>query len=211
MLNHVPYLEAILNILFGSDLSYLETIFSSRCVVNCTSAAHTSKASADETHADGDQSMVATLSEVILAEQSDFDAKLARLARRRRWLKTNKALLRTLLSFSVLHGSCGGGLVSMRMELLLLLQELQQQPASQKLLTTPVPLPTSLPLLSASVAVAKTVVADPMEHLYSMTYDLLHTIVECRSPPDTKTHPNKVCSSLREVLLCLIWNVLVRI
>jgi len=141
---------------------------------------------------DADHSMVATLSEVILAEQSDFDAKLARLSRRRRWLKSNKALLRTLLSFSVLHGSCGGGLFSMRMELLLLLQELQQQPANQKLLTTPVPLPTSLPLLSASVAVSKTVVADPMEHLYSMTYDLLHTIIECRSPPDIKANSNKV-------------------
>lgn len=136
---------------------------------------------------------MATLSEVILAEQSDFDAKLMRLARRRRWLKSNKALLRTLLSFSVLHGSCGGGLVSMRMELLLLLQELQQQPAAnQKLLTTPVPLPTSLPLLSASIAPSKTVVSDPIDHLYSMTNDLLHTIVECRVPPDTKTSPNKV-------------------
>ena len=154
-------------------------------------AARTSKAAADSAKAEADQSTVATLSEVILAEQSDFHAKLARLARRRRWLKSNKALLRTLLSFSVLHGSCGGGLVSMRMELLLLLKELQQQPTNQKLLTTPVPLPTSLPLLSASIG-SKTVVADPLEHLYSMTYDLLHTIVECRTPPDTKTNPNKV-------------------
>ena len=157
------------------------------------SAAHASKAAADEANAEANQSSVATLSEVILAEQSDFDAKLMRLARRRRWLKSNKALLRTLLSFSVLHGSCGGGLVSMRMELLLLLQELQQQqPTNQKLLTTPVPLPTSLPLLSASIAPSKTVVSDPIEHLYSMTYDLLHTIVECRAPPDTKTSSSKV-------------------
>jgi len=153
---------------------------------------HASKVSHDEANAEADQSTVATLSEVILAEQSDFDAKLARLARRRCWLKSNKTLLRTLLSFSVLHGSCGGGLVSMRMELLLLLQELQQHPANQKLLKTPVPLPTSLPLLSASIAPSKTVVSDPIEHLYSMTYDLLHTIVECRTPPDTKTNPNKV-------------------
>jgi len=160
---------------------------------NCISAAHASKATADEANSEANQSSVATLSEVILAEQSDFDAKLTRLARRRRWLKSNKALLRTLLSFSVLHGSCGGGLVSMRMELLLLLQELQQQqPTNQKLLTTPVPLPTSLPLLSASIAPSKTVVADPIEHLYSVTYDLLHTIVECRAPPDTKTNPSKV-------------------
>ena len=161
--------------------------------MNCISGARASKALADEAGDEADQSGVATLSEVILAEQSDFDAKLLRLACRRRWLKSNKALLRTLLSFSVLHGACGGGLVSMRMELLLLLQELQQQPTNQKLLTTPVPLPTSLPLLSACIAPSKTVVSDPIEHLYSMTYDLLHTIVECHAPPDTKTNPNKVC------------------
>jgi len=177
----------------------------SRCCtwwLNCILASQTAKA-AEEIEAEGDRATVATLSEVILAEQSDFDAKLARLARRRRWLKSNKALLRTLLSFSVLHGSCGGGLVSMRMELLLLLQELQQRPANQKLLTTPVPLPTSLPLLSASVAPSKTVVADPMEHLYSMTYDLLHTIVECRAPPDTKTQPAKVCLTLSCSWYCI--------
>lgn len=175
-------------------------------VLNFFQAAHASKTLADDTSAAADESTLATLSEVILAEQSDFDAKLARLARRRRWLKSNRALLRTLLSFSVLHGSCGGGLVSMRMELLLLLQELQQQPANPKQLTTRVPLPTSLPLLSASLAVSKTVVADPMEHLYNMTYDLLHTIVECRAPPDMKTQPNKV-RCFKILLLALLASI----
>ncbi len=106
----------------------------------------------------------ATLHEVILAEKMDFDAKLDRTARRKEWLKANQQLLRTLLSYSVLHGSCGGGLASVRMELILLLQELQQEKTQQQLLS-PLPFPTTLPLLSASVASAKTVVADPIRHL----------------------------------------------
>jgi DmX-like protein len=142
------------------------------------------------------KSTTATLSEVMLAEHSDFESKLARIARRRRWLESNQALLRTLLSFSVLHGSSGGGLISMRMELLLLLQELQQQsiplPSAQQKLTTPLPLPTTLPLLSAAVAGSKTVVADPLQHLQCMTRDLLHTIIEFIKPPDVKTSPSKV-------------------
>jgi hypothetical protein len=43
------------------------------------------------------------------------------------------------------------------MELILLLQELQQEKPSNKLLSTPLPFPTTLPLLSASVASSKTV------------------------------------------------------
>ena len=52
----------------------------------------------------------------------------------------------------------------MRMELVLLLQELQQEKTQQQLLS-PLPFPTTLPLLSASVACNKTVVADPVRHL----------------------------------------------
>jgi len=135
------------------------------------------------------------------AEHSDFESKLVRIARRRRWLESNQALLRTLLSFSVLHGSSGGGLISMRMELLLLLQELQQQSSSvpstqQKILTTPMPLPTTLPLLSAAVAGSKTVVADPLQFLQCMTRDLLHTIVEFNQPPNVNTLPSKASSCL---------------
>lgn len=46
--------------------------------------------------------------------------------RRRRWLRQNEPLLRMFLSYSSLHGSQGGGLASVRMELILLLQESQQ-------------------------------------------------------------------------------------
>lgn len=45
---------------------------------------------------------------------------------RRHWLQSNQPLLRMFLSYCSLHGSHGGGLASVRMELILLLQESQQ-------------------------------------------------------------------------------------
>lgn len=76
----------------------------------------------------------------------------------------NETLLRTLLSYCSLHGASGGGLASVRMELVLLLQELQQEKTQQQLLS-PLPFPTTLPLLSACVAGNKTVIADPIRYL----------------------------------------------
>lgn len=79
-------------------------------------------------------------------------------------LSANETLLRTLLSYCSLHGASGGGLASVRMELVLLLQELQQEKTQQQLLS-PLPFPTTLPLLSACVAGNKTVIADPIRYL----------------------------------------------
>ncbi|XP_024225203.1 dmX-like protein 2 isoform X2 [Bombus impatiens] len=123
-----------------------------------------------------------TLHEILMAEKLDFEAKVQRAARRKRWLKANETLLRTLLSYCSLHGASGGGLASVRMELVLLLQELQQEKTQQQLLS-PLPFPTTLPLLSASVACNKTVVADPVRHLQSLAHDMLQTLVELRNPP----------------------------
>ncbi|XP_069696328.1 dmX-like protein 2 isoform X4 [Periplaneta americana] len=104
----------------------------------------------------------------------------------------NETLLRTLLSYCSLHGASGGGLASVRMELVLLLQELQQEKTQQQLLS-PLPFPTTLPLLSASVACNKTVVADPVRHLQAQAHDMLQTIVELRSPPmPSRTHFSEV-------------------
>lgn len=128
-----------------------------------------------------------TLHDILLAEKIDFEAKVQRAARRKKWLKgikmscfykyfyinlyiffllllENETLLRTLLSYCSLHGAGGGGLASVRMELVLLLQELQQEKTQQQLLS-PLPFPTTLPLLSASVACNKTVIADPVRYL----------------------------------------------
>lgn len=58
---------------------------------------------------------------------------------------------------------------------MLLLQELQQEKTHQQLLS-PLPFPTSLPLLAASVASSKTVIADPIRYLQSLTHDMLQTV-----------------------------------
>lgn len=78
------------------------------------------------------------------------------------------------MSYCSLHGATGG-LASVRMELVLLLQELQQEKTHQQLLS-PLPFPTSLPLLAASVASNKTVIADPIRYLQSLTHDMLQTV-----------------------------------
>ncbi|KAL5274949.1 DMXL1 family protein [Megaselia abdita] len=122
-----------------------------------------------------------TLHEILIQERQDFEAKVRRAAKRKRWLKANETLLRTLLSYCSLHGASGGGLASVRMELVLLLQELQQEKTQQQLLS-PLPFPTTLPLLSACVAGNKTVIADPIKYLQSHTQDMLQTIIDFRSP-----------------------------
>lgn len=90
--------------------------------------------------------------------------------------------MRTLLSYCSLHGASGGGLASVRMELVLLLQELQQEKTQQQLFS-PLPFPTTLPLLSACVAGNKTVIADPVHYLQSHTHDMLQTMVDLQQPP----------------------------
>uniref|UniRef100_A0AAR2L8Q1 RAVE complex protein Rav1 C-terminal domain-containing protein n=1 Tax=Pygocentrus nattereri TaxID=42514 RepID=A0AAR2L8Q1_PYGNA len=97
--------------------------------------------------------------------------------RRRLWLKRNQPLLRIFLSYCSLHGSHGGGLASVRMELILLLQESQQLPVQQQAL---------VPLLLACTASSKTVVANPIVHLTNLTHDILHIINALDSPP----HPD---------------------
>ncbi|XP_046448229.1 dmX-like protein 2 isoform X2 [Daphnia pulex] len=130
-----------------------------------------------------------TLHEILLAEKLDLEAKVKRTNRRRRWLKANELLVRTLLSYCSVHGSQGGGLASVRMELILLLQELQQDRRfttggsesvanlNQSQLSSPLAYPTSLPLLAASVAGTEIITTDPVRHLESQIRDLLRAII----------------------------------
>ncbi|XP_060787870.1 dmX-like protein 1 isoform X2 [Neoarius graeffei] len=104
--------------------------------------------------------------------------------RRRLWLQRNQPLLRIFLSYCSLHGSHGGGLASVRMELILLLQESQQDDRSQ----IAVQQQASVPLLLACTASSKTVVANPIVHLTNLTHDILHTINALDSPP----HPDVI-------------------
>uniref|UniRef100_A0A672R4F0 DmX-like protein 2 n=1 Tax=Sinocyclocheilus grahami TaxID=75366 RepID=A0A672R4F0_SINGR len=112
-------------------------------------------------------------------ERRRLQAKQLHAERRKAWLRENQALLRVFLSYCSLHGAKGGGVTSVRMELLFLLQESQQ-------LQSPLPLPTTLPLLSASIAPTKTVIANPVLHLRNHIHDVLYTIVQMEAPP----HPN---------------------
>ncbi|XP_078694772.1 dmX-like protein 2 isoform X2 [Branchiostoma floridae x Branchiostoma belcheri] len=146
-----------------------------------------------------------TLHEILLAEKMDFEAKRQRSARRKHWLKRNHELLRTFLSYCSLHGAGGGGLASVRMELILLLQECQQEKTQQQLLS-PLPFPTMLPLVTASVASSKTVVADPIAHIVRMTHDILHTVVAMTAPPspsETNTTVYKLQTLSAAVSACM--------
>ncbi|XP_069043344.1 dmX-like protein 1 isoform X6 [Lepisosteus oculatus] len=113
------------------------------------------------------------------------------LQRKRQWLLKNQPLFRMFLSYCSLHGSHGGGLASVRMELILLLQESQQDIAVQASVG-PTQQQASIPLLLACTASAKTVVANPIVHLVNLTHDILHTIVDLDSPPHPDIKNNKV-------------------
>uniref|UniRef100_A0A8D2MNU3 Dmx like 2 n=1 Tax=Zonotrichia albicollis TaxID=44394 RepID=A0A8D2MNU3_ZONAL len=118
-------------------------------------------------------------------ERRRLQAKREHAERRKWWLQKNQALLRVFLSYCSLHGAQGGGLASVRMELKFLLQE-SQQTSDQLYQLSPLPLPTTLPLLSASIASTKTVIANPVLYLNNHIHDILYTIVQMKSPP----HPN---------------------
>ncbi|XP_051236189.1 dmX-like protein 2 isoform X3 [Dicentrarchus labrax] len=118
-------------------------------------------------------------------ERRRLQAKQQHSERRKAWLRKNQALLRVFLSYCSLHGAKGGGVTSVRMELLFLLQESQQE-LTVKQLQSPLPLPTTLPLLSACIAPTKTVIANPVLHLSNHIHDILHTITFMEAPP----HPD---------------------
>ncbi|GFO28212.1 Dmx-like protein 2 [Plakobranchus ocellatus] len=143
----------------------------------------------------------ASLHEVIKAEKQDLQSKVARMARRKAWLRANQHLLRTLASYCILQGSGGGGLASVRMELLLLLQELQQERPQQQLLS-PLPFPTTLPLLSATITNSRSVIADPIQYLQGNIQDLLHAVVEMPLPPSAQTDIGLV-STIRDLSVAL--------
>ncbi|XP_055901191.1 dmX-like protein 2 isoform X3 [Biomphalaria glabrata] len=143
----------------------------------------------------------ASLYEVMKAEKQDLQSKVARMIRRKAWLRSNQHLLRTLASYCILQGSGGGGLASVRMEILLLLQELQQEKPQQQLLS-PLPFPTTLPLLSASITSNRSVIADPIQYLQCSIQDLLLAVVEMPLPPGTQTDIGFV-STIRDLAVAL--------
>ncbi|XP_061217022.1 dmX-like protein 1 [Neopsephotus bourkii] len=126
-----------------------------------------------------------------LADQQKHILQKEDFQKRRQWLLKYQSLLRMFLSYCILHGSHGGGLASVRMELILLLQESQQEQSIQ-IPSSPLPDQSSIPLLFACTASAKTVVANPLLHLGNLTHDILHSIVNLDSPPHPDSQNNKI-------------------
>ncbi|KAK2853795.1 hypothetical protein Q5P01_006456 [Channa striata] len=126
-------------------------------------------------------------------ERRRLQAKQQHSERRKAWLRKNQALLRVFLSYCSLHGAKGGGVTSVRMELLFLLQESQQE-TTVKQLQSPLPLPTTLPLLSAYIAATKTVIANPVLHLSNHIHDILYTMTSMEAPPHPDIIDDKVNS-----------------
>lgn len=142
-------------------------------------------------------------------ERRRLQAKREHSEKRKCWLQKNQALLRVFLSYCSLHGAQGGGLASVRMELKFLLQESQQE-TTVKQLQSPLPLPTTLPLLSASIAATKTVIANPVLYLNNHIHDILYTIMQMKSPPHPESRDVKVATlhSLAASLSASIYQAL---
>nr|XP_039251703.1 dmX-like protein 1 isoform X3 [Styela clava] len=127
-----------------------------------------------------------SLHELYLAEKQDWKIRREMACHRRRWLRQYRRFLRTLLSYCGLHDDAQGSLSPLRMELLLLLQESLQERTPQQL-SSPVPNPTSIPLLSSSVVACRTVVAEPTARLSHMAQDILANLLNFTYPPPYNT------------------------
>jgi hypothetical protein len=139
-------------------------------------------------------------SPVSLVRTSTFEIKMKRFSRRRSWLKSNQHLLRTLISFTSLHGMHGGGLASVRMELLLLLHELYRDSRTQ--LKYPIPFPTQVPLLIANLSGTLSVSNNAISYLKDMSHDLLHTMNTWLTLPKLTDHSVQIVA-VRDLSIAL--------
>ncbi|CAF0710194.1 unnamed protein product [Brachionus calyciflorus] len=145
------------------------------------------------------------LHEEVLNDQNLFQKKIKRLNKRKSWLRSNELLLRTLLSYCSLHSASAQGLISVKMELLLLMQELiEDRSTTVKQLHEPVPLQTTttIPLLSASIASSKNMLAGPIQMLKRLSSDLLTTISSVSVVPTIFDYPIMI-TTIKEISVSL--------
>ncbi|OXA37046.1 DmX-like protein 2 [Folsomia candida] len=119
------------------------------------------------------------LHEIILSEKLDLEWKMGIITRRSRWLRANRHLLATLLSFARLHAHA---LAPVHIELVFLLDELQKEKSTGTgpSLVSPLPyLHSEFPLLSAVANPAKTAVS----FIQSSARDILQTMSELIAIP----------------------------
>ncbi|CAF4982497.1 unnamed protein product, partial [Rotaria socialis] len=129
-----------------------------------------------------------------------FQTKMKRLLRRRHWLQSNEHLLRTLVSFTSLHGMHGGGLASVRMELLLLMHELYRDRRTQ--LKNPIPFPTQVPLLIANLSGTLSVSNSAITYIRDLSQDLLRTMNKWFTLPNLTDHSIQIVA-IRDLSIAL--------
>jgi hypothetical protein len=129
-----------------------------------------------------------------------FETKMKRLVRRRHWLKSNEHLLRTLISFTSLHGMHGGGLAPVRMELLLLMHELYRDRRTQ--LKYPIPFPTQVPLLVANLSGTLSVSNNAISYIRDLSQDLLRTMNTWLTLPKLTEHSVQIVA-VRDLSIAL--------
>ncbi|ESO00911.1 hypothetical protein HELRODRAFT_113035 [Helobdella robusta] len=146
---------------------------------------HTSSISCDDDEDDG-------------VDDDDFflETKRQRIRKKRKWLRANHNLLVTLLSYTILHDSNGGGYASVRTEILLLLQPKNSSSSSSssnsRLLSKPLPIPRDIPMLTSALIGPHSVVTDLLQYLGNMCHDLLSTFACMGSPPDSSYPRDKI-------------------
>lgn len=145
------------------------------------------------------------LHEEVLNDQILFQQKIKRINNRKIWLRSNELFLRTLLSYCSLHSASAQGLISVKMELLLLIQELvEDRSSSVKQLCEPMPLnsTTTIPLLSASIASSKNMLAGPIQMVRRLSTDLLSTISSINVFPTIFDFPLTI-TTIKEISVSL--------
>ncbi|EDO42278.1 predicted protein, partial [Nematostella vectensis] len=139
--------------------------------------------------ADSEESSVEQVEETAGDEDTDKNYiahKIEKSAKHIQWLRRNRTLLNILLTYCALHGSSGGHLAAMNMELLLLLHEVERC----RFLLSPLYVPSagpSLPPLVLGAISSSTFLASPIGYLQSLTQDILKYLFKLQTPPSPES------------------------
>lgn len=151
------------------------------------------------------ESSSSLLHEQVINDQNIFQEKIRRFNKRKIWLRSNELLLRTFLSYCSLHSASTQGLASVKMELVLLMQELVEDRSTamrQLCETVPLQTTTTIPLLAASIASSKNILAGPIQMLKRLSFDVLSSVASIVRVPNIFDYPILI-STLKEVSVSL--------
>ncbi|KAK3717892.1 hypothetical protein QZH41_014895, partial [Actinostola sp. cb2023] len=131
------------------------------------------------------------------ADKNYIAMKIDKSAKHVQWLKKNRVLLNILLNYCSLHGSSGGQLAAMNMELLLLLHEVERCRFLLSPLFVPSAGPSIPPLILAAVSTSS-LLASPLGYLQSLTQDILKYLFKLQEPPSS-TNPVSMVAVLNSL------------